>query len=435
MADAALLTNFQNFMFELQGDAQQTFAMEYPLFAELSGALQAGGYDPGYKRYTRGVAELGGDRETFHGKKVTFPLQLAEIPSGGYIAEGATWNAPAPIDTNQATANLVEFVQPMAISLALARDSENGSTSAMSAVEMYTRSCYRQVAWAHNVALHGNGDGLICNVSSNTGTGTLVVDVGTAGSVPWDILAPGRVFDILTRSNGADPGQGKRRKIASVDRSAGTVTFSTTAVASDGGSGNITFSSNEGIYIPGSRSNAMAGLNQACAVTGTFEGIDKAAVAQWQGVAITASAALSDAILDDAAYKARSNGANYHDFGIAHPKVVDLYKQSKTSQVRLDPQEVNVPSGFRGIVYQGADRPYPIIKDLSAPRKKCRLVRKEVLQLFGDAVGPEFINDDGSMWRLFNRQTVKEADLLDRVQLGVKNCNWLVEIGTVTEAA
>jgi hypothetical protein len=61
-----------------------------------------------------------------------------------------------------------------------------------------------------------------------------------------------------------------------VSKSGGTVTFSTTAVASDGGSGNITFSSNEGIYITGSYGNAMQGLQQACATSGTFEGIDKA---------------------------------------------------------------------------------------------------------------------------------------------------------------
>lgn len=80
MSDAALLTNYQNFMYELQGDAQQTFAMEYPLLAELSGAQATGGYDPGYRRYTRGIAELAGDRDTFSGSNVRFPLQLAEIP-------------------------------------------------------------------------------------------------------------------------------------------------------------------------------------------------------------------------------------------------------------------------------------------------------------------------------------------------------------------
>src|SRR5881628_992260 len=121
MADAALLTNYANFLFELQGGQQQVFAMEYPLLAELSGALATGGYDTGYHRYTKGIAELSGDRETFHGSKVRFPLQLADVPSGGFIAEGGTWNAPAPIDTNAATINLVSVIQPIALTLELAQ--------------------------------------------------------------------------------------------------------------------------------------------------------------------------------------------------------------------------------------------------------------------------------------------------------------------------
>lgn len=433
MADAALLTNFQNFLYELQGDAQQTFAKEFPLLAELSGSLDGGGYDPGYRRYDKGIAELSGDRETFHGSKVRFPLQLNDVPSGGFIAEGATWNAAAPIDTNAAIANLVSVIQPIALTLELARDAENGQTAAMSAIEMYTRSAYRQVAWLENTALHRNGDGLLCNVSAGTGSGTLVVYV-TASTAPWDLLQPGRVFDVLTRTTGADPGNGKRRKIDVVDRAAGTVTFKTAAVASDGGSGNITATTTEGIYLTGSYNNAMAGLTQATATTGTFENIDKAAVAQWQGVAITASAALSDNILDDAVYKGRSNGASQYDFGVAHPKVIDLYKASKQSQVRYDSQDVLLKSGIKGITYQGGDKPFPLIKDLGAVRQTCRLIVKDVLQLYGDAVGPEFIQDDGAMWRMFNRATIKEADLMDRVQLGVKNCNQLVNITSVTEA-
>jgi hypothetical protein len=158
-------------------------------------------------------------------------------------------------------------------------------------------------------------------------------------------------------------------------------------------------------------------------------------VQQWQGVQTTATAALSDVVLDNAAYLARGNGAGWHDFGIAHPKVVDLYKQQKTSQVRYDTQETTVKSGFSGIIYQGADKPYPIVKDLSAPRQMCRLVRKDGLQLYGNEVGPKFIDDDGTIWRFFNRTTAKEADLLDRTQLAVKACNTQVQINTVTEAA
>lgn len=435
MADAALLTNFQDFLVEKMMDKQLTFAIEFPLLALLSGALKEGGYDPGYQRYNRGVAELAGDRETFHGKKVTFPLQLSDVSASG-LAEGGTFPGAVPFDTAQATLNLARTTVPIAVSLDLARDAQNASTSALEAVGGYIDSAYRAAARVENDMLHGNGDALLVNVNSATGSGTLVVDVGTS-NVPWDQLTPGRVCSILTRANGADPGNGKRRKIASVSRTAGTVTFKTAAVASDGGSGNITFSSAEGIYIDASFGAAAQGLQQATATTGTFEGIDKSLVAQWKGIDASPSstAALADEILDNATYLLRGNGVNASDFGIAHPKVIDLYKQSKaTLVIYTEVQETTLPTGFKGITYQGADNPYPLIKDLSAPRGKCRLIYREALQIFGDEPGPSFIDDDGFMWRFYGRAAVKEANLYDRWQLGVKDCGKLANIGSLLEA-
>lgn len=431
----AMLVNYQNWLYELQGTAQKLHPAEFPLLAELSGVIKAEGgvvkYDPQFERMTKA---MDGNRDIFHGSQFRFPLMLAGMQAGGAVSESGTWNVPIPIDTNKATGNLKRILQPLAVSIDVERDSKDGDTSAMSIVENYVGEAYKAVARIENDMLHGNGDALLANVASATGSGTLVVDVGTGAN--FDQLTPGRVVDILTRSNGANPGNGLRRKIASVSRSGGTVTFDTAQQASDGNSGNITFSANEGIYIPGSygSANAIQGLGQAVATTGTFEGINKATVAQWQGVDATPSSAqpLSDTLLDDAVYRLRGNGVGASDFGIAHPKTVDLYKASKLSQVRLDPKEVVVPSGFAGIEYQGADRPFPILKDLAAPRGRCRLVLKKAVKLYGDEKGPAFLDDDGSMWRFFSRQLVKEADLLDRVEFAVMDCAKLATIGNAT---
>jgi hypothetical protein len=114
--------------------------------------------------------------------------------------------------------------------------------------------------------------------------------------------------------------------------------------------------------------------------------------------------------------------------------VIDLYKQSKYAQVRYEPAIGTLKSGFSGIVYDGADRPYPILKDLFAPRQKCRLVLKDALQLYGDKVGPALLDDDGSMWRRFSRSLPREANLLDRVQIGFTACNKLGFIANLDEA-
>jgi hypothetical protein len=443
MADALTLSGYQNWLTEMMISRQLTFAVEYPALAQMSGALPKGGYDPTVQRYTRGMAELAGDRDTFHGKQISVPLQLNDVPGATGMADGGTFAANAPFDTNKAVINLADTGQPIGITLDADRDSRNGSTSAMNAIEALVESAYRGLARVENDFIHGTGDSLLVKVNSSTGSGSLVVDVGTS-NVPWDQLTPGRVVSILTRSNGADPGNGKRRKIASIQKSAGTVTFATAAVASDGGSGNITFSSAEGIYIDSSYGHAAQGLGQATANSTTFEGIDQSAVAQWQAQDATpsATAALSDEILDNATYLLRGAGCPLTDlYGLAHKKVLDLYKQSKQSQVLYNAEAdmIEMRSGTRAITYTGTDAPVPLISDLNAPRGVLRLVGSDAVQLYGDEVGPSFINDDGHTWRFTSRATVKEAWLYDRWQLGVKNAAHLCTIGNgttkLTEAA
>lgn len=431
---SVLLTNYQNFLTELMEGHQIVFGFEHPLLSELTGLQRSSDYvytrDPNQQRFT---AAMDANRAYFHGKQVTIPLQLSDVSSAA-IAENATFPVTFPFDTNQAVYNLVSRMTPISVSMELERDARNGSTSAMSAIEAYTQSAYRAAARTDNDFLHGSGTALLCNVASNTGSPGLAVDVGTGTGVNWDQLTPGRVVDILTRSNGADPGNGNRRKIASVNRSAGTVTFATAAVASDGDSGNITFSSNEGIYIDSSYGNAPQGLGTVVATSGTYGGINKASVAQWQGVAVAGgSAILSDDLLDTAVYYLRGHGVGAPSFGIAHPLTVDPYKNSKVSLVRVEMQEVMLKSGFKGVIYQGADQEFPILKDLASPRVTCRLVYKPSVRIYGDSVAPGFIDDDGTTWRFFSRTTQKEADLFDRWQLCARDCGKNAAITSLAE--
>ena len=428
MADVTSATGWISFLYELQGKVQELFPTEHPLLAELSGVGDESG------KYSRFTKAMDGNREVFSGKWVRVPLFLAEMQGGGSVSEVGTWNVPQVMDTNEAHISIARIVQPFSVSVDADRDSSNPSTSAMNVVAAYTKEARQTLASIEEDMLHGNGDALLATVTDVATSLTVTVTSGDN----FDRLYPGRVVDVLTRSNGADPGQGKRRKIASVNKTTGVITFSTTNTASDGGTGNIVHAATEGIYIAGSYGTAMQGMKQAVATSGTFEGIDKAVVVQWQGTdgrsGISTVAALSDAILDDATYIARGAGVPAHDFGIAHPKVVDLYKQSKYSQVRYEPATGTLKSGFNGILYEGADSPYPIIKSLFAPRKTCRLIYKDALQLYGDNVGPAFLNDDGAEARRFSRTLPKEYDLLDRVQLGVLACNKLVTIGNLDEA-
>lgn len=433
MADTAALAQYQNFLYELQGQQQWLFPAEFVLLAELSGLIRAENgaiaYDDQYKRMTRA---MDGNRETFDGASVRFPLLLSGLGAGGTVSETGTFNAPVSMQTSKANVNLGRVLQPLSLTIDLQRDSMEGRTSAMSATALYFSEAYKAVARIENDMAHGNGDALLAAVTANTASPSLVIPVGTSAN--FDQLTPGRIVDILTRANGANPGNGLRRLITTTSRANGTITVSTTAQASDGNSGNVTYSNAEGVYIPGSYGTALQGLTQALAVTGTFEGVDKAAIQQWQGIDATPSAAqaLSDALLDSAVYLLRGQGVGASDFGIGHPKTLDLYKQSKQSQVRYSPNDITLKSGFRGIEYDGADQPFPLVKDLAAPRGIVRLIDKSAIRVYGDHVGPSFLDIDGGQWRFFNRNLAPEADLLDRVQIAFTACNRLATIGNAT---
>lgn len=438
---AASLQDWTDFQNDLMTQYQTLFGFSTPLYAELTGAqLSPGGVatrDPSQERITP-LTNAGRDR-FIGGAEIRVPIQVAEVPGAAGVGRGGTWPVTAPMDTAKATLKLCEIVAPIGLDLALERDAQSGVYNARSYVETLTESAYRNLAKTENDMLHGAGDGLLAAVTGASGSPGLTIPVGTDAN--FDQLTPGRVVSIFTRSSGANPGNGNRRKIVSVDRSAGTVTFDTNAVADDGDSGNITFSNTSGIYIDSTwdqasaNGKAMQGLGQVVTVGGTpFEGIDVDDVGSWSAVSVDGgAAALSDDAIDEAVYLLAGNGQDAPDFGIAHPRTVDPYKAAKTQFLMIQPQTKIVPSGFQGIVYQGANKEFPILKDLAAPRKTCRLVTKAACRVYGDNVGPAFIQDDGGMWRFFDRRSYKEATIMDRPQLVVENPAHLAEISNLAE--
>jgi hypothetical protein len=265
LPDGAGLVNYQNWLYEMQGEAQQLFAAEFVLLAMLSGVIREDGgfikYDPSYARFTR---PMDGNREVFDGASIRFPLQLAGLQAGGNPSESGTWNAPAPIDTSKANVNLGRILQPLAISLDLERDSKSGSTSAMSAVEMYISEAYKAAARILNDELHGGtnaiGTGtdssLLATVTSATGSPGLTVPVGTGAN--FDQLTPGRVLDLLTDHDRREPRQRappQDRVDVAVGRH-GHVRHERGRLRRQLGEHHVR--RDEGIYIPGSRTRGSS---------------------------------------------------------------------------------------------------------------------------------------------------------------------------------
>ena len=446
MADNTL-TTWRAFLLEKQGHVYEVFSSEAPFLAEMSGYDAAAGRVDHHSTVRRITRDMDGNREIFSGKYVKHALIKAGLPGGGQVKENSTWNVPHTLPVTETQIVLVRTLVPISITVDVERDSMDASLA--TAVETVIDQSRKAAARLENLQMLGDGTGLQAAVTD--GATSLTTTVATTSN--FDVLLPNTVWDVRTRATGADPGQGLRRKIDSVNETTGVITWSTTQQASDGGSGNIVHTSADGIYIPGSWSNGTAGTDeapgalvaqgilQAIATTGTFQGIDKAAAGNsfWHGTdgrgGDTASLPLSVQMLDAAVRRGRRAGIGSWDFGIGDPAVIDLYKQSLYASVRYNADVSTLKSGFNGIVYDGADKPFPLIKDPMHPKGRITLIDKESFQIYGDEPGPSFLQDDGSIWRRFNRTLAKEADFLDRWQLGIGRTNTIVSLANLAQAA
>jgi hypothetical protein len=414
----------------MRGKVKEIFSSETAWLAELNGYQSATNTSVG--RFTR---DMDSNRDVFSGDSVRHTLIPYGLQGGGFVSETGTWNVPQALNLNKVTLNLVRTVVPFSTTVDVERDSMNNSN--LNAVATHFKQARIACAKLENLSSLGDGTGLQATASSSTTS--LSVPVTGAN---WDVLLPGTTWDVLTISTGADGGQGLRRLIASVTETTattGTIVFSTTAQASDGGSGSLVFTTGSGVYIQGSWGQVSQGLAQAAAITGTFENLAKGTFAFWNGTdgrgGVTTTLALSDPMLEAGVRRGRRYGNGMWDFGIGDPAAIDLYKQSKYSQVRYDTQSSTLKSGFSGVVFEGADRPFPLMKEPMHPKGVVRLVKKDDFQMYGDSKGPDFLEDDGGIFRRFSRSLPKEADMLDRWQLGVTNCNQIISFANLDVAA
>jgi len=93
-------------------------------------------------------------------------------------------------------------------------------------VEQLINQARSACARLENLQMLGDGTGLIAQVTDSATSLTTTV-IGASGGTQianFDVLLPGTVWDVLTRSSGNDPGQGKRRKIVSVNEATNVIT-------------------------------------------------------------------------------------------------------------------------------------------------------------------------------------------------------------------
>lgn len=402
---------------------QALYPKDHALLAEWSGV---GSEDPSSGRVTpNSSGSISTDnREVFSGAKVRIPLDLVMLQGGGWLSDTGTVNVPIPAAFTEAHINLANVLQPMSITISLEEDSmDNSAADALQRLVVKTREAMAEIV---NDTMNTTGALLATADSTQAGAGGLALTC-IAGT-DLDKIYPGKIVDVLTITTGADPGAGLRRKINSVtDVTLPIITFATASQASDGGSGNITLSNLVGVYIAGSWGQAMYGLEDAANISGTdtFEGVARATYPQFKAVdgraGVTTVAPISDNMLDAGTLLGERNGTFRWDFGVGDPSAINVFKNGKQSQVRYTPDTTTLPSGFKGINYEGTGITIPLVPERRHGSGMLKLLRRDCATLYGRKKGPDFIDDIGSQQMRFNRSLPKEMWLFDRIQWGFHN--------------
>jgi hypothetical protein len=419
MADTTLGV-IQSVLYEMRGPMQSLYPTRNFLLAYLSGLGQDGA--PGR------ITPLQNPTQ-FSGSSVRVPLDTVQMQGGGWVGEGGTVNVPiAPVIT-QATITLKKFIQPFGISLEAMEDSK-GANSAIDALALNLQKARIAMADAVNTAICGDGTAALAPILSGTSPGlTMVLGNGSAGvGVDWDKLYVGQVVDVLTTATGADAGQGKRRRIASINIGTGTITFDTAQQASDGGSGNITFTgASSSLYVTGSYSGAatkvaLQGGFEAAGRGTSFEGVNLTTYPQFAAVDGRAGdvtvKAIDDAMIDLGVTLAQRAGDGLFDAAYGDPNAINVYKNTKVNQTRF-----NVPTGvvatrFTGIQVDLGNQIITIVPERKSKPGSIKFFNRQAATLYGSTAGPDYDDLAGSMFKQFNRVTNYEVWLKDRLELG-----------------
>lgn len=357
----------------------------------------------------------------WNGKQVTIPIIEAPQQGASMIGEATTLTSPEVLDTSQA--NITSAIVEIAISFStqVIEAAKADDTSWAQVVPTKMRLAEDVIGRVINEQALGSGNALLAAVNATTaasGTATQVIDVGTAAN--FYQLYAGRVVDVLVTASGVGVALGV--KIASYSEANGTITVN----------GSFQTTSSHGVYIQGSYGNAMQGVGQAVATTGTFQGLNKANVQVWQGTDVTPTAETDPgmSVLARAERKARQYSGATPDYYICDPAVLDKYEQGLHAQARWAGDKQKLSSGFVGIDYRGK----ALIDDFDMPAKTIYGIARDDVTIYTLDDGPDWDDKTGSIMQRFSRKLPVEAWLVWMLQYGFHRCNSFVKIGRMAQA-
>lgn len=403
-------------------ETQSTYA---DLLIEMKGPLVEN-----YPKYSVLLSELkrNTDQKNFDGTQVRVPI-IRNVKQGtGAVGESGTLNVARNIRTQKAVINVATMTHAVQISKRLKAVSANSVTSWGQAMKLEMQLAEEAMPRVLNEFLNGAGTGLLFTISDSTSSATHTV----AGCNFYQAY-PGRVVDILKKADGTVRSAGN--EIASITTEntdgTGTIVFGTSFDSSTDGA------NADGAYIEGSQPQTAGyqptGLTAATAASGTFEGLTIGT--DWKAVdgrnGDTTSADLSVSIADGCIRRRGRNGKPNSTFWLGDPAVIDKFGQTLLTQSRWDGSMSQLDTGWQGISYRGE----LFIPEYDAKANRVISVPKDDVTFYATQDGPDWDDEDGSMFKRFSRTLPVEAWLVDELQLGFHRLNRIVYADNLNQAA
>lgn len=370
--------------------------------------------------------ERDGSPEHFDGSKVKIPLILAPQQGVGFGTEQGTLNTPRPLDNAVQTfdSGIAHVTLSFTTKAALAAKGDDQSWINLIPDKM--RMAEEGLRRTINESFCGAATALIAAITA-TNTTSITVAVGTAAN--FYQLYPKRYVDLKTRANGVDvattQGSGNTgigRQIATTNPAAGTLTVDTT----------VSTTAADGIYYEGSYGNAISGWGASTATSGTFQNLDKALTQGWQGTDASPAAAGTTptmGVMAKAERLAASNSGTTPDFYLGDPAVLDNYELNIAVQSRWSGNTMTLPTGYTGIEYRNK----ALVREFDMPSSTLFGIFKDDVKIYTRDDGPDWDEQDGSMFKRFARALPFECWLVWMLQLGFQRCNSQVKVGNLAQ--
>lgn len=357
----------------------------------------------------------------FDGEKVKIPIILAPKQGTGFGSESGILNTPRPLahDKSRVDTGIAHHTVGFTSKAVLAA-SRVGDTGWIDVVPRSMKMAEDSLNRTINESFLGTGDALVAAVTASNAAST-TIDVGADAN--FYALYPERIIDILVRATGAPITDGLARTIEDVDEDAGEITVDVA----------VTTDNTMGLYLEGSYGQAIAGMGQATATTGTFQELSKTTVPGWRGTDASPSSETPPtiSIFDRAERRAAQRSGTVPAWYIGDPAVIDKFTQSLTVQARWNGEMGTLKTGWKGVQY--LDKLF--IKDFDVPPGTVYGVQPEDIRVYTRDDGPDWDEADGSMFKRFTRSLPYEAWLVWHLQLGFHRCNSQVKVGSLARAA